>query len=59
VRKSGNVTDVAVAKPSFGLLDEEALRVISGMAYWKPGTNNNIAVDVRMVIPIKFEILQK
>ncbi|HLZ17861.1 MAG TPA: energy transducer TonB [Cyclobacteriaceae bacterium] len=52
----GQVVDVEVIKGVSTVLDKEAMRVVSLMTKWKPGSQNNIPVNVRMVIPIKFKL---
>ena len=54
VNSLGQVVDVEVLKGVSGLLDKEAVRVISLMNKWKPGMQHNLPVNVRMVMPIKF-----
>ncbi len=53
----GFVTQTEIKKGADKLLDKEALKVISNMPEWKPGMQNGHAVAVRMIIPIKFEII--
>lgn len=54
---SGKVEDVQLLKSSGSpLLDSEALRVISHMPAWKPGTNNSDTVRVQKIIPIRFTL---
>ncbi len=38
------------------LLDAEAVRVVAAMPDWTPGTQRGKAVDVRLVVPIKFSL---
>lgn len=52
---TGNVTGVEVMRGVSGLLDREASRVIALMPKWKPGAQHGTPVNVRMVLPIKFE----
>jgi TonB family protein len=54
VTSGGKVRDVKVSKPVNPLLDAEAVRVISIMPDWKPGTQNGKSVPVSMNIPINF-----
>lgn len=54
---SGKVEDVQLLKSSGSpLLDSEALRVVSHMPAWKPGTNNSDTVRVQKIIPIRFTL---
>jgi len=52
------VTDVEVIKGINGALDKEAMRVTALMPRWKPGRQHNLPVNVRMVLPIKFQLEQ-
>ena len=56
INKSGEVSNVEIAKGIGGGCDEEAVRVIKNMPSWKPGKQNGLAVNVRMVIPIAFKL---
>lgn len=56
VNVDGNVTNVEVIKSITGVLDKEASRVISILPKWKPGRQHDRPVNVRMVMPIKFEL---
>jgi TonB family protein len=56
VNQKGKVTDVQVVEPVNELLDAEAIRVISEMPDWKPGTQKGKAVKVKMVLPISFKL---
>ena len=56
VNKDGSITDVETVKGVHPDIDEEAERVIKLMPPWKPGTENQIPVTVRFVMPIKFKI---
>jgi protein TonB len=56
VNSEGKVTDVAIVRGFNAACDAEAARVIALMKNWKAGQQNNTAVSVRMVLPIKFKI---
>jgi periplasmic protein TonB len=56
VNSQGQVVDVEVARGCSAVLDQEALRVIAMMSKWKPGLQHNMPVNVRMVLPIKFQL---
>ncbi len=56
VEKDGSISDVNVIKSVHYLLDKEAVRVISSMPPWKPGTQRGKEVRVRYTIPINFTI---
>ena len=54
VEKDGSIKDVKVAKSVDPSLDNEAVRVISNMPRWIPGTKNGSPVPVRYNIPVSF-----
>jgi len=56
VNASGSVTDVKVVKSVSPLLDAEAVRVISMMPNWKPGTHDGKPCSIRYTVPIIFSI---
>jgi protein TonB len=56
VSKDGSVTNVSVARGISEECDKEAIRVISLLDKWTPGQQNQRAVNVRMTIPIKFDL---
>ncbi|MDB5240239.1 MAG: TonB family protein [Spirosoma sp.] len=54
VRKDGHITDVNVLKGiGFGC-DEEAIRVVSAMPNWKPGTQSGRPVNVKYNLVVRF-----
>ena len=56
VNNLGQVVDVEVIRGVSALLDKEAMRVVAAMNKWKPGLQHNLPVNVRMVLPIKFQL---
>lgn len=56
VEKSGEVSNVKLLRGIGGGCDEEALRVVSNMPNWKPGTQKGKAVRVQYNLPIKFAL---
>lgn len=56
VSSTGEVKDVSVKKSVHKLLDAEAIRVISSMPGWKPGSQSGKPVDVQMTVPIEFKL---
>ncbi len=58
VNNTGQVVDVEVVKGVSTVLDREAMRVVALMKKWKPGMQHDIPVNVRMVLPIKFQLEQ-
>ncbi|HBS85127.1 MAG: hypothetical protein A2W91_01440 [Bacteroidetes bacterium GWF2_38_335] len=60
VEKTGKISDVGIKKGVNDELDKEAVRVISSMPDWNPGTDKDgNAVDVEMVLPITFRLDEK
>ena len=56
VDKAGKVNDIAVTKSAHPLLDAEAVRVIGEMPDWKPGSQKGKKVDVKMTVPVQFNL---
>ena len=56
VEKDGSITEATVVKSVDKLLDDEALRVISIMPKWSPGTQRGEAVRVKYTVPISFRL---
>lgn len=56
VNEYGQITQTKVLKGVGGGCDEEAMRVLQEAPEWMPGTTNGQAVNVKMVIPIKFKL---
>jgi len=54
ISSTGKVKNVTVSKPLYLSLDAEAIRVVSGMPDWKPGTQAGKPVDVQMKVPMTF-----
>lgn len=54
---TGNISGVRVIKSVSEALDREAIRVISGMPKWKPGTKNGKRIRAELTIPINFKVL--
>jgi protein TonB len=56
INKNGEISDIEILKKiGFGF-DEEAVRVIKNMPKWSAGEQNNRKVNVKMVLPIVFEV---
>jgi len=53
---NGKVSDVKIRKAVSPLFDAEAVRVVSSMPDWKPGSQNGKPVAVRMQLPIDFSM---
>ena len=58
VNNAGQVVDVEVVKGVNADLDREAMRIVALMKKWKPGKQHDVPVNVRMVLPIKFQLEQ-
>lgn len=56
VDKEGNITEPKVIKGVDPLLDAEAIRIISNMPQWKPGTDKGEKVNVKYTLPIVFRL---
>jgi TonB family protein len=56
VSKTGKVKNVVVSKSASPLLNAEAIRVISSMPDWKPGSQAGKLVDVQMQVPVEFKL---
>lgn len=56
VRKDGSLTDVSIKRGVHPLLDKEAKRIVTSMPNWIPGKQNGKSVNVRMIVPVKFQL---
>lgn len=56
IDKSGNVTNVQIAKGTDKILNEAALKHVKKMPNWTPGKQRGKAVKVQYVVPIKFRL---
>ncbi len=54
VNKDGRVSEVKVLRGLYPSLDKEAMRVVSRMPNWKPGTQNGKPVRTQFNLPVKF-----
>ncbi|MFZ4707750.1 MAG: energy transducer TonB, partial [Bacteroidales bacterium] len=54
IEKNGEVTRLIILRGIGGGCDEEALRVVSLMPKWKPGTRKGIPIRVQFNMPIRF-----
>jgi TonB family protein len=55
VSYTGKVKNVVVSKSVSPVLNAEAIRVISNMPDWKPGSQGGKPVDVQMQVPVEFK----
>ncbi len=56
VNEDGSVTQPKILKSISPSLDKEALRIVSIMPKWKPGTQDGIPVKVRYTFPVVFKL---
>lgn len=56
VNKDGSIVDPEVVKSVNPYLDKEALRVISTMPSWKPGSQRGKPVRVKFTVPVNFKL---
>lgn len=56
VGKDGSIGNVGILRGVDPALDAEAIRVISGMPKWKPGTQKGEPVNVRYTVPVMFRL---
>lgn len=59
VEKDGSITNARILQEIDPYLDKEAIRVISAMPKWKPGTQRGKAVKVEFTVPIMFRLPEK
>lgn len=58
VEKDGSITNVKILRGVDPELDKEAVRVVSAMPKWKPGTQRGEAVRVRFTVPVMFQLTE-
>lgn len=56
VNKDGSIVEPEVVRSVDPYLDKEALRVISTMPNWKPGSQRGKAVRVKFTVPVNFRL---
>jgi TonB family protein len=56
VSAAGKVNDAVITKSVSPLLNEEAIRVISSVHDWKPGSQGGKAVNIQMLVPVEFKL---
>ena len=56
VEKDGSISNAKVVKSVHELLDSEALRCVSAMPAWTPGSHQGKPVRVRYTIPVNFTL---
>lgn len=55
VTKTGDITNVCIARGIDPQLDDEAIRVVKAIPKYIPGKINGVPVDIKFVIPIDFK----
>ena len=58
VDKDGSITNVKILRGIDPELNKEAVRVISAMPKWKPGTQKGEAVRVKYTVPVMFRLTE-
>lgn len=56
VEKDGSISNAEIVRSVHELLDAEALRCVSAMPVWTPGTHHGEPVRVRYTIPLNFKL---
>jgi len=56
IDKDGTPGDFEIAKGVHAILDNEALRVLKLMPGWNPGQQRGVAVKVRYILPVNFDL---
>src|ERR1035437_4184373 len=56
VSSTGKVKNAVVSKSASPLLNAEAIRVISSMPDWKPGSQAGKPVEVQIMVPVEFKL---
>jgi len=56
IEADGSVGEAKVIKKAFPSLDAEALRIVTAMPKWKPGTVNGQPVRVKFAFPVSFRL---
>ena len=56
VTSEGKIGNIDVIKSDNQIFNEEAMRVVSSMPNWKPGSQNGVKVDVYSTVPVEFKL---
>ena len=59
VERNGMITNARVIKSVNQYLDVEALRVVTNMPNWEPGTKNGLRMRCQLTIPINFKMIRE
>ncbi len=56
VSRTGDITQIELIRGVDPLLDNEAIRVVSGLPRWRPGKQEGVAVPVWFTLPVTFRL---
>jgi len=56
VTSEGKIENIVVLKSDNQIFNDEAIRVVSNMPAWKPGSQNGKKVDVYSMVPVEFKL---
>ena len=56
VSRTGDITHIELIRGIDPLLDNEAIRVVSGLPRWRPGKQEGVPVPVYFTLPVTFKI---
>ncbi len=56
VNDAGEITNVKLLRGFDTACDKEAVRIVSLLTEWSPGYQNKVPVNVKLVLPIKFQL---
>jgi protein TonB len=59
INEDGTIVNVHVIKSSWGLLDNEAVRIVKMMPKWIPATENGVNKKEMVVLPVSFDLTKK
>ena len=57
VGKDGSISNAELVRSVSEELDAEAIRVVSSMPKWQPGTQNGKPVNVKFTVPVTFKLI--
>jgi TonB family protein len=56
ITSEGKIENIVVLKSDNQIFNDEAIRVVSNMPPWKPGSQNGRKVDVYSMVPVEFKL---
>ena len=59
VERNGMITNAKIVKSVAPSLDQEALRVVTNMPNWEPGTKNGLRMRSQLTRPINFKVIRE